>query len=722
MDMYEQFAPYIQDYIYRQGWSGLRPVQTAAAEVLFGSDDHLLLSTGTASGKTEAAFLPALTLLHRKPAQSVGILYVSPLKALINDQFARLTGLLAAGGLPVTKWHGDAPAGAKTRLLQSKTANDEGPRGVLQITPESLESLLMHKSAACKRLFADLRFVIVDEVHYFMSNERGLQLQCLLARLERLCGCNPRRIGLSATLGNPEAAMDWLCAGTHRRCRHPEVPDQKRRLLLWMRYFCFGEEGMRSLLYEQTLGKKTIIFTIERVAAELTIAHLKRIAAKAKSPDVYRVHHGSINAALREETEREMKRSETPVVTAATVTLELGLDIGDLDRVIQMGLAPLSVSSFVQRIGRCGRLGQQAELLFVLQSELEPTPDDPLSHLDWELIKAIAIVQLYLEERWVEPIAPQWQPFGLLYHQTMCTLAALGEVSPARLAQNMLTLPAFRAISQEDFKLLLRHLIDRGHIMRGDAGGLMVGYNAEPIVTSYEFLSVFTAPDEFQVRHKNETIGTVTEATLPGERLVLTGRCWEVTACDEQKKIINVKPSKRTAETKWKSFTRGKMHKHLVRRMHRVLAEDTDYPYLSPETRNSLAKMRGIARTLGLATRSIVPLPPNSCILAPQLGTPALQTLQLALQGQGIRASMIPGGFTPMLLHCESCTEPMLRRALRALRTEGINLALLDFDPLKLRPRQKFDDFLPEELLRREIIAECLDVDGAMQFAADCPP
>ena len=196
--IFRRLSPYIQDYIYRQGWSGLRPVQLAAANVLFGSDDHLLLSSGTATGKTEAAFLPALTLLEEEPSRGVGILYVSPLKALINDQFARLQGLLEAGGVPVTKWHGDASAAGKAKVLReihpNESADSSGTpgKGILQITPESLESLLMHKSTACARLFHDLRFVIVDEVHYFMAGGRGVQLQCLLARIERLAGCKPR--------------------------------------------------------------------------------------------------------------------------------------------------------------------------------------------------------------------------------------------------------------------------------------------------------------------------------------------------------------------------------------------------------------------------------------------------------------------------------------------------------------------------------------------------
>jgi len=703
MDVFSRFAPYIQDYIYRQGWSELRPVQLAAAEALFNTNDHLLLSTGTASGKTEAAFLPALTLLAENPAKSVGILYISPLKALINDQFARLRGLLEEGRVPVTRWHGDAPSGGKARLLKD-------PAGVLQITPESLESLLMNRGSFCSRLFEDLRFIIVDEVHYFMACERGVQLQCLLARLERIAGCSPRRIGLSATLGSPGAAADWLSAGTNRPCRHPVVPEAKRRLLLHMRRFEPGDEGMPRLLYVQTLGKKAIVFTRTRLDAENVAIQLKKQATAHKTPDVYRVHHGSISAALREEAEREMKDASQPVVTAATVTLELGIDIGGLDRVVQLG-APLSASSFTQRIGRCGRQGQPAELLFLLQSELEPQPGDPLGMIDWEFIKAIATIRLYLEEQWIEPITPPGQSFTLCYHQTMCMLAAAGEMSAARLAQEILTLPAFTQISLDDYKVMLRHLLETDHLRRGDAGGLMLGVTGEAIATAYDFLAVFTAPDEWQVIYKDKPIGTVAQACRPGERIALAGRGWEVTRCDEARKRIAVNPAQGPAESKWESFFAGRVHAHVLAEMRAVLEGEGYDAYLSPESCQALQFMR--AAWKARMPSPILPLA-DTCLLFPWLGTPALQALQLALQNWGIYARVLPGGYTPVYIECHT-TEYALRRALRELRAEGIDPEAL---PLRrgLRAKCKFDPYLPDELLQKQTLEECIDADGAMEF------
>ncbi|MCL2150869.1 MAG: DEAD/DEAH box helicase, partial [Coriobacteriia bacterium] len=191
MDAFSRLAPFIQDFIYENKWEELRGIQVAACEVIFDSDDNLLLSSGTASGKTEAAFLPVLTELYENPSKSVGVLYVSPLKALINDQFKRLEQLLLESNIPVTKWHGDASQARKNELMKN-------PEGILQITPESLESLITNKRGACIKMFSDLRYVIIDEVHHFMRDVRGIQLLSVLERLRQLTGVNPRRIGLSA--------------------------------------------------------------------------------------------------------------------------------------------------------------------------------------------------------------------------------------------------------------------------------------------------------------------------------------------------------------------------------------------------------------------------------------------------------------------------------------------------------------------------------------------
>ncbi|MFB3917471.1 MAG: DEAD/DEAH box helicase [Terriglobales bacterium] len=329
IDPFHRLAPFIREYIYAHQWTELRAVQVEACRVIFETDSHLVLATGTASGKTEAAFLPVLTLLHERPAESVGVLYIGPLKALINDQFARLNDLLKEANIPAWHWHGDVSQSEKNKLLRN-------PRGVLQITPESLESMLINKTSALPRLFGDLRFIIIDEVHIFMGSDRGRQIQCHLQRLSKYFRQSPRRIGLSATLGDYTQAEHWLAAGTERNVMTPRVSQGQQKIRLAFEYFQQAGDGDAAesatnivsadpyfrYLYEQTKSSKAIIFTNSRMQTETVIASLRQIADAERSPDIYHVHHGSIAAPLREAAEEAMRDPERPSVAAATVTLE----------------------------------------------------------------------------------------------------------------------------------------------------------------------------------------------------------------------------------------------------------------------------------------------------------------------------------------------------------------------------------------------------------------
>ena len=230
MNVFERYAPFIQDYIYRSGWKSLRSVQNAAGDAIFNTDQNVLLTASTASGKTEAAFFPILTLLEEDPSKTVGVLYIAPLKALINDQFGRLNELCEDAGIEVRRWHGDVAQSQKRKLLKK-------PSGILQITPESLESLLINKHMEIPSLFGDLRFIVIDEIHSLLRGDRGLQTFCLIERLCRLAGCDPRRIGLSATIGNPQDAGKFLSAGSKRGTVIPRFDGGKEVWRLSMEHF-----------------------------------------------------------------------------------------------------------------------------------------------------------------------------------------------------------------------------------------------------------------------------------------------------------------------------------------------------------------------------------------------------------------------------------------------------------------------------------------------------
>ena len=320
MSTFEQLAPFIQDYIYRNGWEELREIQVAACDIIFNTADNLLISTPTASGKTEAAFLPVITELYNEPSKSVGVLYIAPLKALINDQFSRIEELLREAYIPVTKWHGDVSVGVKNKLLKN-------PSGILQTTPESIEAMLMKRKEQAVKLFSDLRFIIIDEVHNFIGEERGTQLISLLERLSKLTGIVPRRIGLSATIGDIEGTEKWISGGTGRNCVTPETGIKRQKAVVMAEHFYEfplqdeahkNENLFYKSLYELTKGKKSIIFSNSRAEVEKSIVNLKDVASKRGEPDVFMVHHGSISASDREYVEEQMRL--LPLVIGATVT------------------------------------------------------------------------------------------------------------------------------------------------------------------------------------------------------------------------------------------------------------------------------------------------------------------------------------------------------------------------------------------------------------------
>lgn len=727
MNAFSRLAPFIQNFIYENKWEELRGNQVAACEVIFDSDDNLLLSSGTASGKTEAAFLPVLTELYYKPSRSVGVMYISPLKALINDQFKRLELLLRDSNIPVTKWHGDASVDRKNDLIKN-------PEGILQITPESLESLLTNKRGACLALFSDLRFVIIDEVHYFMRDVRGLQLLCVLERLKALTGVNPRRIGLSATLGDVSLAKNWLNTGTGRECAAPISNEGKKRVRLHIERFVnytdkhdlverngsqnvvnvqgdgdMGDREHYEYLFRQTLDKKTIIFANSREEIELVMANLRETALKNKAPDVYRVHHGNVSALLRENTEDEMKSGEEKIVTGATVTLELGIDIGSLDQAVQIG-APLDVSSFAQRLGRCGRRGQVPQLLFTFVESIKINSSDILGPINWEFIRTIAIIELYLREHWIEPIPPRHHAYNLLYHQTMSCLKSNGEMSAAALAQTVLTLGCFKAISQEDYKKQLRYLIHIEQLEQTERGGLIIGRAGEKMVNSHKFLTVFSAPEYYLVKDENRTIGTVDKAYPVGTRFALAGISWETIDINVKSKVIFVKRIPGISVVDWDMDFEAEFHTILVRKIRSVLKSDDPYLYLSDRCKERLAEIQYIARNSGILDHLVTALSDKKYAVFPWIGTRQLLTLHYALLQRKIKSKLPWITCIYLEIVFDGSGEELADIIADILRSE-LDLYTLPL-PDKVQIKGKYNEFVPLDLLRKQFIEDYLDFEG----------
>ncbi len=752
MEVFYRYAPFIQDYIYRSGWQSLRAVQNAAGDAIFGTDDNVLLTASTASGKTEAALFPILTLLDEDPPRSVGVLYIAPLKALINDQFGRLNELCEEAGIPVYRWHGDVAQSHKRKLMRK-------PSGILQITPESLESLMINKHMEIPSLFGDLRFVVIDEIHSLLRGDRGMQTFCLIERMCRLAGCNPRRIGLSATIGNPEAAGEFLAAGSGRPTVIPRFDGGKEVWRLSMEHFfstdpqADEETGSQAqtngrtgtaiqpdakadaafcppepepatdqapkaadpgmgYIFEHTRGKKCLIFTNSREECESVCQVLRQYCEYNREPERFLIHHGNLSASYRESAEEEMKDDDSLLSVCATATLELGIDIGRLERAFHID-APFTVSGFLQRLGRTGRRGEPSEMWFVMRED-HPEARSLLPELiPWYLIQGIALVQLYIEERFVEPPPAGRLPYSLLYHQTMSTLASCGEMTPGELASRVLTLAAFERITADDYRLLLRHLLETDHINRTENGGLIVGITGERITNNYKFYAVFQENIEYTVHAGSEELGTIVKPPPVGDKIAIAGRVWVVEEVGHKKREVYCALVKGNIPAYFGDVA-GDIHTRILERMFGVLSEETMYPYLMRHAAARLKDARNTFYKAGMERRYLIPLGGKMWVLFPWLGSYAFLALERFLK---IRCGGRLGlkGMSPVRPYYLQFTMKVSEDEFYSITAEE---AAEEFDPMELvYPGEvpvfnKYDGFVPADLVRKGFAYGVLDIRG----------
>ena len=780
MSAFDRYAPFVQDFIYNHNWENLRSIQVAAADAIFNTDENVLLTASTASGKTEAAFFPILTELWENPPASVGAIYIGPLKALINDQFYRLGDLCEEADIPVWHWHGDVSASHKAKMLKH-------PSGILQITPESLEALLMHKHAAVPRLFCDLRYVVIDEVHSLLRGDRGGQTLCLIERLGRMAGVNPRRIGLSATIGDPERTGAFLASGTGRGCIIPRFEEPRRVWRLSMEHFYItgpqateralqdhgpqqadvlkvervaggedrggaNDDGSRmapralpnpdgvtvldaddnallaptdtapndadpgiGYIFERTRGRKCLVFVNSREEAEAVCSMLRSYCEARHEPDRFLIHHGNLSASYRETAEDIMRDEEQLQTTVTTATLELGIDIGRLERAFQID-APFTVSSFLQRMGRTGRRDDPPEMHFVMREE-QPEPRSMMPEtVPWKLIQGIALVQLYREEKWVEPPALDRLPYSLLYHQVMATLASCGELSPAELAQRVLTLSYFHRVSADDLRVLLHHLIDTDQVEVTEGGGLIVGISGERITNSFKFYAVFQENEEFTVRCESSELGTIVNPPPAGERIAIAGHCWLVEEVDWKRHLVFCTQVKGRVPAYFGDCA-GDINTHVLERMKRALEEHDAYPYLLGNARARLAQARHVAANAGVAgrdSRPLINLGGDTWALFPWLGSYAFLALERLLK---IKCADELGlkGLDPsrpyfMQFRMKADEETFYQVVAAEAKADFAPIDLVY--PGEVPYFDKYDEMLPAELVRKGFAEGVLDIEG----------
>jgi ATP-dependent helicase Lhr and Lhr-like helicase len=610
----------IRKFIRDKGWEQLRPIQTAAIVKILASDDNFILASRTASGKTEAAFLPILSKVNFNEA-GVQVLYISPLIALINDQFYRIEELCKNLDVTVTKWHGEANKTLKDRLLKL-------PNGIVLITPESLEAMFVNKPFNVKQLFSNLKYVVIDEIHSFIGTDRGIQLKSILSRLQKVNSKSFSIVGLSATIGDYNEAKKF----TGDELKTKVLLDRTaKEINALFRYFKNTKEELPlellKNLYLETKDNKVLIFPNSRGRAEEVAVKLKKISERVKGHSNYFSHHSSVDREVREYVEYFAKNNDRQnFCISCTSTLELGIDIGTVDEVVQID-ATHSIASLIQRVGRSGRKEGESSNLFLYATN------------EWSLLQSIACWLLY-KEGFIEPPQKNEKPYDILVHQALSITKGHSGIRLAELLTQLKENSAFKLIEVFEIEQILHHLIAIDFLEKIQYE-VIIGIEGEKIVNSRDFYSVFKTEENFKVVNAGNTIGEIpfSPQIIEDENILLSAKIWKIKFVDHKAKKIEVIPTK---DGKKPMFFGGgaTIHQRIREKMLEILYSKTEYDFLdqpSCDETEILRKDFSVFNIQNLQTDRPLLSTEKHLQLFTFTGTRINRTIQLLLNISGIK-------------------------------------------------------------------------------------
>jgi ATP-dependent Lhr-like helicase len=569
---FARFPPQLQEAIVaRLGWTELRPVQELASQAILDESNAIVLAP-TAGGKTEASMFPVLARLLEQPPSGVGALYIAPIKALLNNQAERLGLYTEMVGLRRFLWHGDVTAAQKRAFCKE-------PAPLLMTTPESLEVMLLSAKVPVAKLFKDLRMVVIDEVHALAGQDRGAHLMAVLQRLSQYSSHDLQRIGLSATVGNPEDILTWL-AGSSKRPRiivDPPKKPQSRDLRIAL------YESLRELSQsaaQAAAGNKSLFFCQSRALSEEVAQQMR-----GGGIDVF-VHHSSVSLEERQAAEERFHHGRDAVIVC-TSTLELGIDVGDLDKVLQAE-APSTVSSFLQRMGRTGRRAAARANTFFLCQESESA------------LQAAALIEL-AREGWVESVPVLKRCWPVLVHQLLALSLQHNGVTLEQAHEALDPVPDFQGIRLEEFDQLVEHLVKSDFLYRTDDGRLNVGEQTERVFGRKNFMelyAVFSSPQLYAVVTANgKSVGSLEQNFV--DRLVdgvssflLGGRGWIAEQVRHSDRTVLAHPAPAGRKPAWGGYIPQLLGFRVCRKMAELLASEAPLAYLDPVARASLDELR----------------------------------------------------------------------------------------------------------------------------------
>lgn len=706
----------LQKWIWKEGWDQLRDIQEEAIPTILNGQQDVIIASATASGKTEAAYLPILTKALSNDAPGVFALYIGPLKALINDQYQRLIEMAEDTHLSVTRWHGDVSQSKKKNLLKR-------PRGVLLITPESLESIFVNHGTEVSHLFGALEYVLIDELHSFIGNERGRHLQSLLGRLELVLSRNITRIGLSATIGDSGIAKQYLREESPQSVSYIESNSLGTGVKLQLRGYENRQDGQSDSdqevgyaahdiskhIFNTLRGADNLIFANRRMDVELYADLLRRYSSQEHVPNEFWPHHGSLSKDLRETIEEELKDKNTPSTAVCTTTLEMGIDIGSVESIAQIGTPP-SVASMRQRLGRSGRRGNPAVLrLYVQEDEItEQTP--PQDRLRTELVQSIAVVNL-LVDKWIEPPSIDRLHLSTLIQQLLSLIAQYGGVRAVDAWNILFEKGSFTGISKQQFIDLLRQLGEQEVIIQASDKTLTLGLKGERIVGHYSFYAAFNTPEEYQIIAGGKNIGTLpVEFPLVEDiHIIFAGKRWLVKSVDQKKKVVELERSEGGKPPKF-GGSGGEVHDRIREEMLNVYRQDNIPVYINEKTKELLEEGRKYFGFYELDSTSILEHAKDTLLFVWK-GSIVYNTIMLLLLNQGLDVS-IEG----IALRIRKVGKDDLMEAIRQIVQSEAPSPVDLVKNVRNKQREKYDYLLPPELLNIEFAARFVSLEKTIAY------
>src|SRR3989344_3015040 len=591
--IFEKLNPELGKIVAKRFKQPTLPQQLTFDPILEGKNVLLLARVGT--GKTESAMLPLFSMVMDLKPQPISILYITPLKSLNRDLLDRLMWWCNEIGIEVSVRHGDTTQ--HERRLQA-----EFPPQLLITTPETVQAILPGR--VIREHLKNIRWIVIDEVHEIVDSKRGTQLALALERLRELCGHDFQIIGLSATVGSPEHVAKFICPrapieiirATQEKAIQikvisPKVEQKDRKVATMLSTTPEAAARLRTIMELISAHRSTLAFTNTREFAEILANRIKLIDRKFPTG----IHHGSLSKEVRIRTENEFKKEEIKAIIA-TSSLQLGIDIGSVDLVLQY-MSPRQVSQIIQRVGRSGH-----DIERVSEGIIISTDEDDVFESAVIARKAMAeeLEKLNFHEAAYDVLAHQL--VGLTLDQYKIDLQKAYEIFARSYPYSRMSFTEFLDVCKQLEQL---HLIFLDHTITKKRRGV-----------EYYFTQLSTIPDTKQNRVfntlDNTFVGVVDEEFIalhgePGTSFILKGEAYRViqTEADKAGNKVLVEPTVdvEAAVPGWEGELipvpfevshevgrlRGMIFQKLKEKDEQQVAEDLQYAY--PVDANSAKKM-----------------------------------------------------------------------------------------------------------------------------------